>query len=268
MIIIINLPPLFQMRSNTSFSNFINTNPDVIIGLLDQLKQRDIVKASEYLVPLLNHCTKCEPDWESDETVTEQQPVFYPPPSNTDLFWMSYQALVKNVETYCISRLMHHLRKLHGPLLYQIEYSIKHSSSKKMPKQSFINHFQVYHDSVQNLLKALIYRVPLLRYNILVESSLFTTSPVQYKVEFVAPEDWLTFPYHLRPNYYSSQTPIAFCFTSYLKFPFQLTVPPFYFSNRDPGGFVRFIPHDNCAQCSSTSVPSPGLNHLIIIEDS
>ena len=99
----------------------------------------------------------------------------------------------------------------------------------------------------------------------MVESSLFTTSPVQYRVEFVGPEDWATYPYHLRPATASSpshsSTPLAFCFTSYLKLPPQLTVPPFYFTDRDPGGLVKFIPHD-CAQCSMSM---PGLNHTLIL---
>ena len=264
--------------TQSSFTNFINTNPDAVIELLDRLKQRKMVKASELLVLLLKYCTlNCEPDWQRQSQQRDKdwicdelsEPVPYPIPIDTDAFWKGYQVMAQNMEFYCINRLIHHLRKLHGPMLFQIDYASRHSSSNllSLPQQSFKDHFQNVHNSVQNLLKVLIYRVPLLKYNILVESSLFTTSPVQYRVEFVGPKDWATYPYHLRPATASSpstasSTPLAFCFTSYLKLPPQLTVPPFYFTDRDPGGLVKFIPHD-CAQCSMPTMP--GLNHTLIL---
>ena len=264
-----------SLLTKNSFSNFINTNPDLIIELLKQLKQREMVKASELLVLMTKYCTlKCEPDWEGQsqprDLVSDELSEPFPsnnllaPPADTDAFWKNYQVMAENMEFYCIQRLIHHLRKIHGPMLFHIDYATRHSTHANLPKQCFTDHFQVYHNSVQNLLKALIYRVPFLRYNILVESTLFTTCPVQYRIEFEGPPDWSIYPYHMRPlANNSTQAPLAFCFTSYLKYPPQLTVPPFYFTDRDPGGLIKFIPHD-CAQCSCTP-PPPGLNHTLIL---
>ena len=260
-----------SLLTKNSFSNFINTNPDLIIELLNQLKQREMVKASELLVLVTKYCTlKCEPDWEGQsqprDLVSDELSEPFPPnnllapPADTDAFWKNYQVMAENMEFYCIQRLIHHLRKIHGPMLFHIDYATRHSTHANLPKQCFTDHFQVYHDSVQNLLKALIYRVPFLRYNILVESTLFTTCPVQYRIEFEGPPDWLTYPYHMRPL--ANSTPLAFCFTSYLKLPPQLTVPPFYFTDRDPGGLVKFIPHD-CAQCLPMPTMPPA--HTLIL---
>ena len=272
-------PKIFSTQARQkqeSFTHLMRKDPDVLKKLLSYLKKRNVLRASEMLITMLSVCqVNCEPDWIHqstseeelfalcDEVMVNHASFPFPPPSTLENFWYGYQQVVKNYEAYVIRDLIHKLRSIHGSLLRKIDWTLTHEAELKETKKWGVEPFNCFKHQFEvdllkhtKLLRSLTYHIPFLQHKREVESSLFSTTPIQYRVEFdtIGREEWV----------YRHDKTIVFCLTSYMKLPKLLQVPSFYHSAIDPGGVVRFIPHE-CNHCENDprSVFT-GLKHLSI----
>lgn len=232
-----------------SLAVLLSQEPQVLNQLVDHLlgkQKKGLETAAELIEKIYFYCKPmfCEPKWRMS---SKRQKIFW----TRVYFWEAYQNILKNVEAYIIQDLTLALDRMHGPMMDKLVHQIENEIDLKKtgvwgnePGQYWYEAFDVYHVRYTALMSKFVDEVPnvysiyLKQKEIQVGSTLYTSKPTHYSVEFV-----------MEP---AQRRRLFFCVTSNFKFPRELPTSK---------GIILFNPH-TCQTCINIPAIYPGLKHM------